>query len=227
MGTAITAGRVVGALILAQLVSGVLMNFVLTTPAFDDTGFLAAASPHAEQIGLSALLGIATGALFVAMAITAFPVLRPRSQGMAIWLIAVAVACLAVAAIEQLSVMSMVSLSEAYAKASPVEHDQFQALGGVVAAARRWAHYLGRIADGCVLFVLYAAMYRFGLIPRAFAGFGVVAVILQLAAVAMPFFGHDVLFPLLAPLGLCQLALASWLIIKGFHSQTNAPLGAV
>ena len=216
-----SAGRIVGALILAQLVSGVLMNFVLTTPPLDDVAFLVTAAPHAGQIGLSALIGIATGALFVAIAIAAFPILRPQGQGIAIWLIAVAVVSLSVAAAEHMSVMSMVSLSEAYAKASPAERDQFQALGVVVAAARRWAHYVGRIANGCVLLVLYAAMYRFSLIPRALAGFGIVAVTLQLTALAMPFFGHSVLFPLLAPLGLSQLALALWLIVKGFRSPAN------
>jgi len=40
---------------------------------------------------------------------------------------------------------------------------------------------------------------------------------LQLVAVARPFFGDDVLFPLLAPLGVTQLILALWLIVKGFR----------
>lgn len=91
----------------------------------------------------------------------------------------------------------------------------------VVASARDWAHYVGRLADGSALFVFYAAMFRFALIPRALAAFGVAAVLLQLTALAMPLFGRPVVFPLLAPLGLCQLALALWLIIKGFRVQPS------
>jgi hypothetical protein len=76
------------------------------------------------------------------------------------------------------------------------------------------------VADS-TLFVLYAVLCRFALIPRALAAFGLAAVLLQLTAVAMPLFGHGVVFPLLAPLGVSQLALALWLIIRGFGSQTS------
>ena len=43
-------------------------------------------------------------------------------------------------------------------------------------------------------------------------------------AVAMPVFGHDVVFPMLAPLGLSQLLLAVWLITKGFRGQPGAKI---
>jgi hypothetical protein len=128
---------------------------------------------------------------------------------------------LSVTAVENMSVMSMLSLSEAYAKASAPERDQFQALRVVVASARNWAHYVGRIFDGSTIFVLYAVLYRFALVPRALAALGLVAVMLQLTAVAMPLLGHSVVFPMLAPLGVSQLVLALWLIAKGFRSQAN------
>jgi len=37
----------------------------------------------------------------------------------------------------------------------------------------------------------------------------------------MPLFGHDVMFPLLAPLGLIQLILAVWLIARGLRDNRN------
>ena len=40
----------------------------------------------------------------------------------------------------------------------------------------------------------------------------------------MPLFGHDVVFPLLAPLGLSQLILAVWLITKGFRGHPGLGL---
>src|SRR3954452_10656982 len=66
------------------------------------------------------------------------------------------------------------------------------------------------------LLVLYVVLYRFALVPRALAAFGLLAVMLQLTAVAGPLFGHPVVVLVLAPLGVSQLALALWLIIKGF-----------
>lgn len=211
------ASRILGALILAQMVGGYLVNFVLTAPLFGAPGFLVNAAAHPRRLGLSVLVGLALGAVSVAIAITAFPVFRQHSQALALWLVALAVASLALAAVENMNVMSMLSLSQAYAKAGAAAHEQFQALRVVVAAARNWAHFVGLIVGGGTLFVLYAVLYRFALISRALAAFGLVAVLLQLTAVAMPLFGHDVVFPMLAPLGVSQLALALWLLTKGLR----------
>ncbi len=79
-------------------------------------------------------------------------------------------------------------------------------------------HFLARALDGVRLLALYAALYCFKLVPRSLAGFGLIAAVLQIAGVAMPFFGHDVVFPMLAPLSLSQLILAAWLTAKGFRA---------
>src|SRR5262249_47767744 len=141
-----------------------------------------------------------------------------------LWLVALAVTTLAVAAVESMSVMSMVSLSEAYTKAGAMQREQLQAIKVVVASARNWAHFMGRICDGTVIFVLYAALYRFALIPRALAGFGLTAAVLMIASLMRPFFGYEVIFPLLAPLGLSQLILVLWLLIKGLRDQPCPPI---
>ncbi|MEP6998310.1 MAG: DUF4386 domain-containing protein, partial [Betaproteobacteria bacterium] len=140
---------------------------------------------------------------------------------LALSFVALASVSLAVAAVEQISVMSMLSLSEAYAKASAAEQGPFQALRLVVASSRNWSHYIGLIFAGSTIFVLYTVLYRFALVPRVLAAFGLGAVLLQLIAVAMPLFGHGVVFLMLAPLGVSQLVLALWLITKGFGAPAN------
>ena len=52
------AGRVVGALFIAQMVGSFLVNFWLEAPLFGEPGSLVNAAPHALQIGISALAGI-------------------------------------------------------------------------------------------------------------------------------------------------------------------------
>jgi hypothetical protein len=58
------------------------------------------------------------------------------------------------------------------------------------------------------------------LIPRALAGLGLIAAVVQVSGVSMPLFGGDVIFPLLAPLGLIQLAVSVWLMVRGFRTQS-------
>jgi len=221
METAIRAGRIIGVLIVIQMVGGVMVNFVLEAPLFGSPGFLVNAASHSRQIGLAAVLGLILEASWVGIAITAFPVFWQRTRTMALWFVVLAGVVLAVAVVENAAVMSMVSVSEAYAKASAAGREQLETVRIVVASARNWPHFLARVFDGLTIFVLYAVLYRFALVPRVLAGFGLIAVVLQVAGVGMPLFGHAVVFPMLAPLGLSQLILAVWLIIKGFRDQSG------
>jgi putative alpha-1,2-mannosidase len=149
----------------------------------------------------------------------ALPLLQQRARAMALWFAALAVVVLAVAVLESASVMSMVSVSEAYAKATAAEREQLQTVRIIVASARNWPHFLARICDGGMIFAFYAALYRSALVPRAIAGFGLIASVLMVTGVGMPLFGHEVVFPMLAPLGLSQLILAVWLVAKGFRAS--------
>ena len=211
------AGRIVGTLFIAQMVGSFLVNFQFEAPLFGDPGFLVNAAPHALQVGVSALVAIAIASLSIAVAVTLVPILRGRSEAVALWLVALGGAVLAVAVVEHASVMSMVSLSRAYAAAAPAARDQFEALRVVVSSARNWVHFLARALDGAMLFAIYVALFRFRLVPRALAVLGLVATALQVIGVTMPLFGHDVMFPLLAPLGLAQLVVAVWLLARGFN----------
>src|SRR5579885_3229160 len=169
------AGRIIGVLFLIQMVGSAIVNFVLEAPLFGAPGFLASAAPHARQLGLAALLGLALEALWVALAVTVFPLLWRHSRAMALGLVVLSGVTLAVAVIENIGVLSMVSLSEAYTKASAVERGQLETVRVIVASARNWAHYMGRIFDGVTGFLLYAALYRFSLVPRVLAGLGLLA----------------------------------------------------
>src|SRR5947208_9946139 len=93
------SGRIIGTLILVQMAGGVLVNLVLTAPLFGEPGFLVNAAAHSQQIGLSVLLGLAVEAIFIAIAITAFPVFYQNSQALALWFVALAVVNLSVAAV--------------------------------------------------------------------------------------------------------------------------------
>jgi hypothetical protein len=217
MEAATRTARVIGLLIIFQMVGGVMVNFVLEAPLFGAPGFLVNAASHSRQLGVAALLGLISEVVSLGIAVAAFPIFWQRTRRMALWLFALAVVGIAVAVVENAGVMSMVSVSQAYATASAAQREHLESIRVVVASARNWPHYIARMFDGGMLFVFYAVLYRFALIPRALAGFGLVAVVLQVTAVAMPLLGHGVVFPMLAPLGLSQLALATWLLTKGFR----------
>jgi hypothetical protein len=190
-------------------------------PVFAEPGFLENAAGHPYRVGLSVLTGLGTGVLSIAIAITLFPVIRQFSQAMALWYFALSLVGFSVAAFENISVMSLLSLSDAYTTADPADSGLFQSLRVVVASARNWAHYIGLVIAGGTVFVLYTVLLRFGLIPRVLAVCGLAAAALQLVAVSMPLFGHDIVFEMILPFGLTHLVLALWLIAKGLRGDGN------
>ena len=219
MTTAMTVGRTVGALLIAQMTAGYVTNFVLLESAMGPPGFLENAASHATQVGAAALLGIVAGALSLAIAITVLPVLRRFSERMALTFVALSIVALALSVVENAKVMSLLSLSQAYAASNAADPASFAGLRGVVAAARNWAHFSQLIVGGSTFVALFAALYRFALIPRVLAGFAVIGAALQMTTVARPFFGAQVVFPLLAPAGIAFLLAALWLLVKGLADR--------
>lgn len=176
-------GRMIGILLFVQGAGGALVNFGLLRPVVSvPPGFLVNAAAHPLEVGSAALVGLFLGARSVGIAIVAWPVFRRHSQALALWFGALAVVSFAVLAVENIAVLSMLSLSQAYVKAGAADASQLEAIGAVVRSARYWAHYTNLLVASGMLLVFYRVLYRFALIPRALAA-------VALAAVAMPFFG--------------------------------------
>ncbi len=89
----------------------------------------------------------------------------------------------------------------------------------MVSAPRNWAHLIHLLMGGTTLLAMYLALFRFRLVPRWLAGFGILAALLQVIAVTKPLYGGWVVFPLLAPLGVAQLLLIGWLLWKGLRTH--------
>ena len=114
----------------------------------------------------------------------------------------------------------MLSLSQAYAQAGAADAALFQSLAGVVRAAWKWAHYAHILVVVAWLFALNALLYRGALVPRALAAAGLLTAVLQVVGITLPvFLDYRMPFPTLfgMPLGVSNLALASWLMAKGLR----------
>jgi hypothetical protein len=92
----------------------------------------------------------------------------------------------------------------------------------VVGSARKWAHYSFLLVVGCWILLLYSLLYRFRLVPRALAAFGAVASALQITGVTLRgLLGYPPETRLAMPLAPAYVALAVWLIVKGFDEQAR------
>ena len=221
-------GRAVGLMMLAQAVCGGLMLGVLLKPALAAPGFLVNAAPHATYVSLAAVLGLVGSALSVGMVVVAWPVLREASRAAALWMFAFAIANLALAGVENVGLLAMLSLSQQYVQADPatVAAGQFDVAALVVRTLRYWAHYMKLIVGVATVGMLLATLLRHALLPRVLAGIALAATLMQLVVVTMPVFGWKMDFALLAPAGVMYLVVALWLAWRGFASLDAPPLQA-
>ena len=78
------ASRMIGCIVLVQLVGGILTNFFLTASLFGSPGFMVNGAIYSQQIGLAVLIGLAMSGLSIALAITFFPILREYNLTLAL-----------------------------------------------------------------------------------------------------------------------------------------------
>ena len=218
MRTAKSVGRIVGILLLAQIVVAFLAQFVLLARVSAPPGFLANAAGSPLQVRVSVLLWLVASALTLAVAIAALPVFRQYSERMALLYLALSVLGLSTSAFDNVAVLNMLSLSQEFAKAG-AEHELFQALGATARSARLAAHYVNLVVGGITTFVLVSILFRSALVPRALAAFGLATFPVQVIGVALPLLGYRHQAVTLIPAALSLFALVLWLIAKGFEER--------
>ena len=218
MSSATTTGRTVGVLLLLQLV-GLILPFVLLLPLTGPSqAYLVDAVTAASRIRVAVLLLFANGALTIGITILAFQTIRQRSEAMALWLLAASIAMFVLQAVDNVQVLTMVGLSEQYARAGG--DAPARTLAALVASTRRWAHLTELVVIDSWIFLLYATLHRFALVPRVLAGFGLVTVALHFLGIPLRgFMGYGPVALMGPPMGLSHAALAVWLMWKGFTSR--------
>jgi hypothetical protein len=219
MRSAKSVGRLIGALLFVQL-AGLIVPFVLLYPL--TTGprdFLANAAGASLQIKVAVLLLFANCALTIGITIAAWPVFRQYSERMALWLVAASVIMFSLQAVDNAHILSMLSLSQQYAQAGGPD-ELFQTLAAEVGSTRRWVHFTELLVIDLWIFMLYSVLYRFALVPRALAAFGLLTVMLHFTGIPLPaFLGYSIVTLMGVPMGLSHLALALWLMARGFAER--------
>jgi hypothetical protein len=119
----------------------------------------------------------------------------------------------------------MLSLSRQYAEAGGPD-ELFQTLAAVIGSTRKWVHFTELLAIDGWIFLLYSVLFRFALVPRALAAFGLLTVMLHFTGIPLPgFLGYRIVTLMGVPMALSHIALALWLTAKGFqeHLPSQVP----
>jgi hypothetical protein len=218
-----SVGRLIGVLLLIQL-AGLIVPFVLLHPLMTGSrDYLANAAGASFQIKVAVFLLFANCALTIGITIAAWPVFRQHSEALALWLLVASILMLAMQAVDNAHILSMVSLSQQYAQAGG-QDELFQTLAAMAGSTRKWVHFTELLVIDCWMFLLYVILYRSALAPRALAAFGLLTVLLHFTGIPLRgFLGYSLVTPMGMPMGLSEIALALWLMAKGFAERLPSP----
>ena len=218
--SSVSGGRLVGVLLLAHLAGGLIVPFIMLHPLVTPPGFLVSAAGVAAQVRAAVLLFFVGSAMAIAVASAGWRVFQQYNSAMALWLLALAVAAFALQAVDSGHILSMVTLSQEYASAGPAKAELYEGLAVVVGATRKWSHYAALLTVGCWILLFTTLLFRFRLVPRWIAAFGIIGAVLQIAGVSLR--GMLGLAPetrLAMPLAPAYILLAVWLMVKGFDTR--------
>lgn len=220
-----STGRVPGVLVLVQLV-GLIVPFILIKPASYST-FLATGAASAMQVRVGVALLLVNALVTLALSLRAFPTFRRSGEAAALGLIALAVMWFAVQAVDNGHLLSMLSLSERAAEAG-ASTDALQTIAQSLYGTRRFIHYTELLMIDLWFFAFYALLFRSAVVPRGLGAFGMLMAVTHFAAVPLPvlLLGGRSFMPLAPVLAFSHLAVAVWLLVKGFRAAAVEAAGA-
>jgi Domain of unknown function (DUF4386) len=209
-------------MLLVQL-AGLIVPFVLLLPL--TTGpqqYLVDAAATSGGIELAVVLLLVNCTLTVGITLAVFRRFSEQSQVLALALLTASIAMLVMQAVDNIHVLSMLSLSQQHAHEAG-SGGGLLALATAVGATRRWAHLSELLSIDCWVLLFYWGLYRFALVPRGLAVFGLVTVLLHFIGVPLSgFLGLPSVTPMATAMAFSHIALAAWLLVKGFPFTERA-----
>jgi hypothetical protein len=223
------AAIVVGVLFIIGTLAGVLSLF--TGPVLSASSVLSSVSANENQVRIGSLLGLIMAFACAGIAIWLYPVLKKHNEALALGAVGFRTIENVLGVVSAICLLSLVPLSQEYVKAGAPVASYFQTLGTSLLGARDSISNIQLIPFCIGALMYYYVFYQSKLIPRWLSGWGLIAIIMNLASALLVIFdliGHfsTVQVILSVPIGLQELTLAVWLIVKGFNPSAIASLPA-
>lgn len=226
MNASKATARIVGALFIVATVAAAL-SVALLNPLLDDPDYLAKLSADEGRVVLATLLDLTTAAAVIGVAVMIYPVLRQRSEGLALGYVGARIVEGTVIVISALGSLLLLTSSQEYVQATAADAAGFQPLGTVLLKARDWTDLLGTmLVFGVSAVILNTLLYQTKLVPRFLSIWGLAGAVLILVASVLGLSGESPtstsMVLLILPIAVNEMVLAVWLIIKGFSPDARA-----
>ncbi len=209
-----------------------ILSFPLTGSILEDQDYLVKLSLNATSVTIGALIEFIWAAAGAGIAIGLYPLLKKYNEALALGSVGFRVVEGVVVLIGTLSLLSLLTLSQEFIAVGVSGAATFQTTGMLLLALRDWQlHVISGLAFSLGALMYYVVFYQSKLIPQWLSGWGVLGAALSVTATVMASFTQDfgmesVHTYLSIPIGVNELVLAMWLLMKGFNPSAIASLPA-
>ena len=226
MQTSKTTARIVGVLFIVATAAAVIGDR-LVRPIRDEADYLNNFASHETRVIVAMVSELILASAVIGIAAFLFPYLKRQNEGLAVGYVGARIIEGAIIILGGISSLLLLTLSRDFLENGSGETAVFGPSGALLLEARMWTDALGTaIVFGISALILYGLMYQSELVPRWLSVWGFIGAVLVIAAGIRGLYGHSpsstlsVIFTV--PIGLQEMVLAIWLIVKGFKSPTTS-----
>ena len=216
-------GMIIGILYIVAAVTSVIA-VVFYQPVLSEQWYMAVENEFETKILIGVLNDVFLVVAAVGTAVMLFPYIRKWNEHLALGYLCFRFMEAVFIAIGLVSILGLLSLSMHY-ETGTLTNETIQAAGFLLQSFHRWTFMLGpNLMLGINTFLYSYLLFRTGLVPKPLAIFGMVTAVFVFGAGLLDMFG--IIEPLSAakgilalPVGVYEMSLAAWLIVKGFNEQ--------
>ena len=221
---------IVGVLYIIGTVAGILGK-VFAGSIQNDLNLLTKVTGNETPIIMGALFLLVMGLALAMVPVMMFPILKKQNEALALGYVVYRGALETITTIAMaISLLFLTILSQQYIAGSPDTY-YLQTLGTLLLKGKDTISTISQIVFPLGALIFYFLLYQSKLIPRWISGWGLIAAILWIAVTLLDLFGiisawSTVQVVLALPIGLQEMVMAVWLIVKGFNPSAIASLSA-
>lgn len=219
---------IVGVLYIIGTVAGVLGK-IFSGPIQNGPDLLIKVAANENQIILVALSLLIMGLALAMVPVMMFPILKKQNEALALGYVVYRGALETVTTIAMvISWLFLTAAGQEYIAGTP-DVSYLQTFGTLLLNGCDLIGTISQIVFPLGALIFYYLLYQSKLIPRWISGWGLIAAILWITMSGLDLFGiinawSTVHVALALPIGLQEMVMAVWLIVKGFNPSSIASL---
>jgi hypothetical protein len=215
----------IGILFILATVTGVIAAMLLS-PILNAPDYLIQIAAHQGQVILSAFLTFIMAMCCAGIGLALVPILKKYNEGLAVGSAGFRLIEAMIQVLSALFMACLLIVGRLAMDAGDPTAISYQAIGDVLKAGNDWLTNSPMLISWCIgALMYYYAFYRYRLLPRWLSAWGLIGISLTLITSVLVMLGILPSFGTIQtvanlPIGVQEMVLAVWLIVKGFYVPT-------